>query len=421
MIYMTHQPKLIIGLLGYGVVGKGFYNAVKQTPGLNVVIKKIVIKHRAKARDVDDNLFIDDVEAVLQDDEINTVVELIDDAKAAYALVKKAMEKGKAVVSANKKMIAENFEALMYLQKQYRVPFLYEASCCASIPILRCLEEYFAFDEVKSIKGIINGSTNFILTKMLNSQLSFSEALAAAQKAGFAEANPALDVEGHDAANKFSILLAHGLGCRVHPREILYSGITHISKADIDYALKEKKTIKLLASAQKTTDGSVRAFVLPCFIRQDDELCHVKNELNALEVEGVFLGRQIFKGKGAGAYPTAAAVLSDVAAVQKGYQYPYRKLQEKSTGLKNDFLLDVYISADQLTKIKISDFKRIKEVQSRLGIHYVLGSIEAGKLLNTNWWKQKGVSLFVTEITYAQNNLPVSQSVTTNELAEISM
>lgn len=417
---MNNQPQLTIGLFGFGVVGKAFYDLINQSPGL-ATIKTICIKDSQKERGEDINQFTVYKDDILEDEEINTVVELIDDAEAAFNIVKRALQKGKAVVSANKKMIAENFQELLFLQKHYRVPLLYEASCCGGVPVIRSLEGYFTYDEVKSLRGIINGSTNFVLSQMLEKGLHFSAALAKAQQLGFAEANPALDIEGHDAANKLSILLTHAFGCSFSPGEILYSGINNISVQDTAYAVEHNCKIKLVALAKKSSDGSAAAFVLPHFVNPQDELYHVHQEVNALEIEGQNLGKQILKGKGAGAYPTASAVLNDIALLLQNYQYPYSKLLDIESKPGYNYLIEVYVSADELYKINTSDFESIHEVYNDIGFNRVIGTIYAQQLINDDWWKKNGVSLIVKSIPEEDKYLHKDNHISKNKLAETCM
>ena len=182
------DPKiqLNIGLFGFGVVGEGLYKVLAHTPGLHAQIKKVCIKHPEKERNAPAELFTTDAAMLLDDAGINVIVELIDDADAAHAIVTTALSRGKAVVSANKKMIAEHIGELIALQQVHDVPFLYEAACCASIPVIRNLEEYYDNDLLQGISGIVNGSTNYILTKIFEENIGFEQALAQAQQAGFA-------------------------------------------------------------------------------------------------------------------------------------------------------------------------------------------------------------------------------------------
>ena len=196
---IQQQKKLVIGLFGFGVVGEGLYQVLQQTPTLNATIRKVCIKHTDKLRTAPSDLFTTDKQVLLQDPEINVIVELTNDADAAFDIVRTAFINGKAVISANKKMIAEHLEELLAFQEQYKLPFLYESAACASIPVIRNLEEYYDNDLLQSVSGIVNGSTNYILTKVFEEKLDCSTALLQAQIEGFAETDPTLDVEGIDA------------------------------------------------------------------------------------------------------------------------------------------------------------------------------------------------------------------------------
>ncbi len=390
------SKKLTLGLVGFGVVGKGLYDVLGSTPALQASIKKICIKNPGKERAIPQEHFTSSAAALLNDDEINVIVELIDDADAAYEIVKAALQKGKAVVSANKKMIAAHLEELLHLQHEYKTAFLYEGSCCASIPIIRNLEEYYDNDLLSSVKGIVNGSTNYILTKIFENGLSFKDALLEAQQLGFAESNPALDIEGHDAANKLTILLAHAFGNIVAPQDFIYNGITSIKKTDATLALQKNLKIKLVATAQKISNNRLAAFVLPQFVEASDDLFNVANEFNGLVTESSFADKHFFKGKGAGAYPTAAAVLSDIAALRYDYKYEYKKyLQPEKLTLSNDYYLKTFVSADVAEKINKDDFECVDEWHQEAGNNWMIGVLHASKLLESHWWKEDGVSLIL--------------------------
>src|ERR1051326_1375062 len=218
---MGTDKKLIICLFGFGVVGEGLYRVLHQTPSLKAEIRKVCIKHPGKKRNAPDELFTTNKNDLLYDNEINVIVEVINDSDAAFEIVHTAFKNGKAVVSASKKMIAEHLPEILALQKETGLPFLCEAAACASIPVIRNLEEYYDNDLLHGIKAIVNGSTNFILTKMFEDKLDYSEALLLAQQLGFAESDPSLDVEGFDAANKWTLLLTHAYGIVTETREIL--------------------------------------------------------------------------------------------------------------------------------------------------------------------------------------------------------
>ncbi len=390
------NSKLTIGLFGFGVVGKGLYDVLHNTPTLQSSIKKICIKNAGKKRAIAAEHFTTDAQVLLNDDGINVIVELIDDADAAFEIVKTALQNKKAVVSANKKMIAEHFEELLQLQQQYQTPFLYEAACCASMPIVRNLEEYYDNDLLQSFRGIINGSTNYILTKIIDEQLEFGEALLAAQQSGFAESNPKLDIGGFDAANKLSILLAHSFGVKAGTDQFLFNGIENISGKDAVIAKEKKYNIKLVANAQKLENGKLAAFVLPQFVTAADELYHVQNEFNAVTIESTFADKHFFKGKGAGAFPTASAVLSDISALRYDYKYEYKKIHHQTdTELTNDFYLKVFVSVDEVEKIDKSHFEWIEEWHNGFQYSHLIAVIHAQKLFTTDWWKQPGVSLIL--------------------------
>jgi homoserine dehydrogenase len=390
------NKQLNIGLFGFGVVGKGLYDVLHTTPTLQASIKKIVIKNADKKRSIAAGNFSTDAADILNDKSINVVVELIDDADAAFEIVKTALQNGKSVVSANKKMIAEHFEELLQLQQENNTAFLYEAACCASMPIVRNLEEYYDNDLLKSIRGIINGSTNFILTKIFEENLEFREALTLAQQLGFAESNPKLDIGGFDAANKLSILLAHSFGVVAKPTDFIFNGIESISQSDASVAKGKNYSIKLVANAKKLESGKLAAFLLPQFVTQTDDLFHVRNEFNALTTESTFADEHFFKGKGAGAFPTASAVLSDISALGYNYKYEYKKIYHQTdTVLTNDYYLKVFISTDDFKKINKEDFEWIEEWHNEIKYSWLVAVIHAEKLAQTEWWKQQGVSLIL--------------------------
>ncbi len=386
--------QLTIGLFGFGVVGKGLYDVLHSTPTLQSSIKKICIKSADKKRSIDASNFTTDANVLLHDADINVIVEVIDDANAAFDIVKTAMQNGKAVVSANKKMIAEHFEELLQLQEQHNVPFLYEASCCASMPIIRNLEEYYDNDLLQSIRGIINGSTNYILTKIFDDKLEFSEALLQAQQLGFAESNPKLDIGGFDAANKLAIILAHSFGVVAKTSDFIFNGIENISLSDANVAKEKNYSIKLVANAQKLQNGKLAVFLLPQFVANTDDLYHVKNEFNAVTTESTFADKHFFKGKGAGAFPTASAVLSDISALRYDYKYEYKKIHHQTdTELTQDFYLKVFVSTDDINKLDKNAFEWIEEWHNEFKFSWLTGVIHAKKLFSTQWWKQDGVSL----------------------------
>jgi homoserine dehydrogenase len=342
------------------------------------------------------------------------VVELIDDAKAAYAIVKTSLENGKAVVTANKKMLAEHLEEIYTLQQKHNQPVLYEGSVCGSIPIIRNLEEYYDNDLIKSIEGIFNGSTNFILTKVFEEKKSYADALKTAQELGFAESDPSLDVKGFDPKFKLVIAIAHTFGLFVKPEEVINIGIDQISDLDLKFARENGYTIKLIARAFKE-NGNIYGFVAPQFIDATNALASVRNEYNAVQVQGAFAEKQLFIGKGAGSYPTGSAVLSDISALSYDYAYEYKKLhQETGMEFSNNLLVDAFVSFDQNIPITIQDFERLESGYAANGKQYMVGQVKLEKL--RVWSKIEGVGIILApDSKFISQDEPVKQ----NEVYEL--
>lgn len=393
---MSKHRQLVIGMFGFGVVGEGLYRVLEQTPSLNASIKKVCIKHPNKKRNAPPSLFTTDMDEILQDKDINVIVEVIDDANAAFEIVKTALKNKKEVVSSSKKMVAEHLQELLDLQKKTGRSFLYESSVCASIPAIRNLEEYYDNDLLHSIRAIVNGSTNFILTKMFDENLGFKEALLLAQQLGFAESNPTLDVEGFDALNKWTIFLCHAYGIVTTPDQILFTGIQNIHKSDAQVAKARGQQIRLVAQAKKLIGGGVGAFVLPQFVNSNNPLSFVKNEYNGVVIESGFADQQFFYGKGAGSFPTASAVLSDLSALRYGYKYEYKKLyHHEPHQLNDDIYLRVYVSFRDVKWVPTDDFEWVEQWHAQEDRKYLSGVIALKKLKNSNWWKENGTSLIL--------------------------
>ena len=392
----THK-QLTIGLFGFGVVGEGLYKVLQQTPSLKASIKKVCIKNPNKKRDAPAELFTTDREIILNDPEINVIVEVINESGPAFEIVSRALRSGKSVVSASKKMLAEHLPELLQLQKETSASLLYEAAACASIPVIRNLEEYYDNDLLHSIKAIVNGSTNFILTKMFEEKLEFQEALLLAQQLGFAESDPSLDVEGYDAVNKWAFLLTHAYGIVEPTTNIVFSGIDHIQAGDAEVAREKHYDIKLVAQAKKLANGKVAAFVLPQFIKQDDHLAFVKNEFNGVVIESGFADKQFFYGKGAGSFPTASAVLSDLSALRYEYKYEYKKLYHHTPHeLTDEFYVRTYVSFDDLKNIPKEKFQSIEEWHADNERKYLVGIIHFKDIKGHSWWRENGTSLVLT-------------------------
>lgn len=399
-----HHKQLTIGLFGFGVVGAGLYKVLLQTPSLKATIKKVCIKHPDKKREAPAELFTSHRDELLEDESINVIVEVIDDADAAFEIVSTAMKNGKHVVSASKKMIAEHLPALLELQQATGRSLLYESSACASIPVIRNLEEYYDNDLLHSIKAIVNGSTNYILTKMFEEKLGYRDALLQAQQLGFAESNPSLDVEGFDAANKWSFLLTHAYGIVVHPLELLFTGIQNVHGFDATVAKEKEWVIRLVAQAKKLNNGKVAAMVLPQFVKQDDHLSFVREENNGVVIESSFADKQFFYGKGAGSFPTASAVLSDISALRYDYRYEYKKLfHHEPSVVTNDFYLRVYFSFDDVKCIPKDRFEWIEEWHAREDRKYLVGVLHVKHLQSEQWWRENNISLVLMPDPIVEN------------------
>ncbi|MFN8264674.1 MAG: homoserine dehydrogenase [Chitinophagaceae bacterium] len=393
---MSAHKQLTIGLFGFGVVGEGLYKILQQTPSLKASIKKVCIKDAAKKRNAPADLFTTDRDVLLNDTEINLIVEVINESEPAFQIVSTALKNGKDVVSASKKMLAEHLPEILQLQKETGSSVLYEASSCASIPVIRNLEEYYDNDLLHSVKGIVNGSTNYILTKMFEDKLDFKQALLQAQQLGFAEADPTLDVDGWDAVNKWVILLLHAYGIISKPTDILFNGIQNIQGTDAAVGREKNLEVRLVGQAKKLKNGKVAAFVLPQFVKLDDHLAFVKNEYNGFVVTSSFSDKQFFYGKGAGSFPTASAVLSDISALRYHYQYEYKKLYHHQPGeLTNDFYLKVYVSFDDWKVIPRDKFEWIEEWHAEDERKYLVGVIHANHLIENDWWRKNNISLIL--------------------------
>ncbi len=387
------KKTLKLGLFGFGCVGQGLYHVLNETHGVKAELKKICIRDAGKERPIPASFFTTDRNEILGDKEIDIVVELIDDAAAAYDIVKAALENGKAVVTANKKMLAEHLEEIYQLQQKHKRPVLYEGAVCGSIPIIRNLEEYYDNDLITSIEGIFNGSTNYILTRVIEDRRSYTEALRRAQELGFAESDPTLDVQGFDPKFKLVIAIAHAFGLFVHPDKVFNIGIDKISAVDLKFARENNYAIKLVARAFREGE-KVFGFVAPQFIESTNPLTGVRNEFNAVQVRGAFAETQLFIGKGAGGYPTGSAVLSDISALSYDYAYEYKKSQqERGLTFSNDLLIDAFVSFDERHNVTIQDFEVFHSGYAAHGKRFMAGSLSLEKAYSLSQTDGIGVIL----------------------------
>ena len=376
------MKKINIGLFGFGVVGEGIYKVLEEKPQLNAAIKKIVIKDNSKSRNAPSELFSTNADDILNDDEIKVVVELISDADAAHEIIIKAFNKGKHVVSANKKLIADHHKELLDLQAKNNVSFLYEASVCGSVPIIRNLEEYFDNDLLNYVSGIVNGTTNYILTKMANENESYQDALKAAQESGFAEADPTADVEGFDASSKLAIITLHAFGKKIDVEQVIRKGITSLKVEDFKYAKEKNYTIKLIANSKiNHQTGEITSTVLPTFVELNKTIALVNNEYNGVLIGSSLSDEQFLYGKGAGRFPTSSAVLSDISALKYDYQYSIRKYENKEEGVFNQTgKKRIYIGFENQADDVSNIFDEIEERYQSKNYNHIVGVIDIEKL-----------------------------------------
>ena len=376
------MSKIRIGLFGYGVVGEGLKTVLEKAVTASAEIVKVCVRTKGKKRNIDETLLTYNPDDIFNDKSINLIVELIDDAEASYVIVKRALESKIAVVTGNKKMLAYNLPELIELQKIHNTALLYDASSCGSIPVIRNLEEYYDNDLLLSVKGILNGSSNFILSKIFNEKQSYSEALKKAQELGFAESNPSFDVGGFDSLFKLIIITVHAFGTYVHPDEVLNYGIATLSDYDIKYAREKGLRIKLLADVSKISDTTITLNVLPCFVPPDKYIYSVEDEFNGVVIKGEFYDKQFMFGRGAGGNPTGSAVLSDITARGHDYKYEYKKLNRyKTMTYDTNYDIKIYVRYEHKEDIVKFNFKDISERYSSKDYKFIVGTVSLSDLV----------------------------------------
>ena len=312
-----------VAILGFGTVGSGVADVLTQNSAVidRRVDGLIRLKYILDVRDFPDSpyqeLFVKDFSVIENDPEVDVVVETIGGAKVALEFTQRALKAGKSVVSSNKELVATHGYDLLQLAKEHGVSYLFEASVGGGIPILRPLTACLAANELDQITGILNGTTNYILTRMIKAGLSFDQALKEAQANGYAEQDPTADVDGHDACRKICILAALAFGQHVYPDQVPTQGIRGVTLADVAYADSCGYKIKLLGRAMREPEGKVCAFVAPHLVSCENPLAGVEDVFNAIAVTGNAVGDVMFYGRGAGKLPTASAVVADVIDIAK--------------------------------------------------------------------------------------------------------
>jgi homoserine dehydrogenase len=375
------NKQINIGLFGFGTVGRGLFDLLRRIDAKNVSIKRICVRNINKPRGVEAN-FTDNAEDIFTDSDINFIVELIDDAEASFTIVKRALTEGKTVVSGNKKMLAYHIEELIELQKSTGTALLYDASACGSIPVIRNLEEYYDNDLLISVKGILNGSSNFILSKIFNEKMSYEDALELARKAGFVESDPSLDIDGWDSLFKLIIITIHAFGVYVAPEKIFTYGISTMNAADIQFANEKDRRVKLVAHVEKTPDNRLLMCVMPQLLSRNKYIYGVEDEFNGVVIKGLFYDKQFMFGRGAGGHPTGSAVLSDITACLYDYKYEYKKRHNSDTPKYDDNIyFRVYFRYTETFDLEVVKFREIYESYESKDYKYVVGDLSLHSLL----------------------------------------
>ncbi|ETP69555.1 homoserine dehydrogenase [Planococcus glaciei] len=316
------KNEISIGLLGLGTVGSGVAKILQQHQqdlhhklGVQVSIKKVLVRNNNKERlsILDPNVFTTDIDEILNDSSLDIIVEVMGGMGEAKRAIEEALKAGKQVVTANKDVMAEYGHDLLKLADEQKCDLFYEASVAGGIPIIRTLEDGLASDRISSLMGIVNGTTNFILTKMKKENMSYEKALAEATKLGYAEADPSADVDGLDAARKMVILSSLAFSTEVHIDDVLVRGMSEIQDGDLEMANNFGYTMKMVGSSKKDEDG-IEVAVEPIFLANSHPLASVNNEFNAVYIYGDAVGETMLYGPGAGSLPTATSVVSDIIA-----------------------------------------------------------------------------------------------------------
>ncbi|AEV20620.1 MULTISPECIES: homoserine dehydrogenase [Geobacillus] len=376
------EKPILVGLLGLGTVGSGVVKIIENHQeklmhqvGCPVKVKKILVRDVQKPRDVavDPSLLTTSAAEVIDDPDIDVIIEVMGGIEETKELLLRALRQGKHVVTANKDLMAVYGSELLRVAAEYRCDLFYEASVAGGIPILRSLVDGLASDRITKLMGIVNGTTNYILTKMSQNGASYEDVLAEAQALGFAEADPTSDVEGLDAARKMAILARLGFSMDIDLDDVQVKGITQVTEEDLNYGKRLGYTMKLIGIAQR--DGQkVEVSVQPTFLPDSHPLASVHNEYNAVYVYGEAVGETMFYGPGAGSLPTATAVVSDLVAVMKNMRLgvngryavapQYEKQLKTPAEIFSKYFLRIHV------KDQVGAFAKITTLFSERGVSF---------------------------------------------------
>lgn len=420
------MKKINIGILGLGNVAIGTikilrenYNYICKKSGADICVKKVLVSDINKSRDIDieKSLLTTNADDILFDDEISIIIELIGGEEPALSYIKTAMKNKKHVISANKLCIAENMNELFDLAKENEVIFKFEAAVAGGIPIINGINNSLTSNKINSIIGIINGTTNFILSKMTNENKDFDEVLKEAQSLGYAEADPTSDVLNHDAQYKLKILSKLAFGYL--PTEIYTEGITTIEKDDINYANQFGYVIKSLAVA-KVIDKNIELRVTPCMLKKDHPLANVSDSFNALFVNGNAVGDLMFYGRGAGSLPTGSAVVSDLISVVGDLNEHYQDINyEIST------IVDRNLTQISNSESKSSFYIRLSVIDKPGVLAFVAGSLSKihisieSIIQNEENDISSSLVIFTDKVKYEQINEFISDLKTSDKVLDI--
>lgn len=363
-----------IGLLGLGTVGSGVIEILENRRdqlttlvGEEISVKKVLVKNKNKKRliNLPEESFATDFNEILNDEEISVIIEVTGDLESSYKYIKEGLNGGKHIVTANKAVVSKHFEELSALASEKNLAFLYEASVGGGIPVLKPLKEQLQFNEINQLQGILNGTCNYILTRMVNEDKNYDEVLSIAQELGYAEADPSADVEGQDTLRKLRILASLSLQGKVSEDDILLEGISSINFIDIENIKKMDATVKLIAEANAYEDGYT-AIVQPVIVKNSNYFANVEMAYNSVAFQGDNVGNLKFYGSGAGKLPTANAVLSDCLDIasntyRSSNPLGNKKLKNYNHKIKGKF----YLRVSDLSEENQTQLRRIaKEVLS---------------------------------------------------------
>lgn len=362
-----------IGLLGFGTVGQGVYEIIAKHQD-SLSIKKILVRdtNKKRATAVPSDLLTDQIETILGDDEISVVISVMGGKEPEYTYIKQALNKQKNVVTANKEIIAAHMDELLALAKENGVSLFFEASVGGGIPIIESLVETLKINHIDKIHGILNGTTNFILTKMSEEQKNFGEILALAQQMGFAEADPTADIDGYDVMRKISILASIAFETMVDEKDIHRRGIGNITLDDIKMANRYGYHVKYVGKAVLSDDNTYSVSVSPVLLKENSVLSNVNEEYNMVMIEGDIIGQLCFMGKGAGKKATANAVVSDVLKIVNGndnYNSMQFERNLKSRGIKG-------IENEYYLRVTVNDYKELSKA-----VNLIADTVERNQMI----------------------------------------